>query len=532
MKNKVLLIGLDGVDIKLLEHLVRENITPNLARLYKNGAHGCLKSVIPLHTSTTWTTFITGKNPGKHGIYGFFAYKDNSYELKMLNSLQRKSPAIWHILNQYGKTVGIFNMPSLFPPEKVDGYMICGMLAPSLNCNFTYPKSLRGELLEAVKDYEIEIGMTMSAKDPKDMLLRKSYSIKRQRTEAAKFLLDKHPCDLTMIIFTGTDRIEHSFLKDMGSGSEYSAVIADYFRFVDDKLGEILKKIDRDTYVVVMSDHGMAPFKKVFYVNKLLRQMGFMREEKTSMSYVKQSFVERCFKALINSMVRMKISPEVLKQFLPIWLFNRLAIILGGGTGFDWGATKAFFSSSIGDGIIINLHGRQPNGIVPEEDYEKVRDRIIREIKAFKDPDTDEYIVEAIHRREEIFSGDYVNEAPDIILKLRDDYIPHSATNAGDVLSEENPLGSISSDHTLNAILIVTGPGIKKDFRVEGADILDIAPTILKIMGVPAPADFDGRPLNAIFEDKAVFMPESKTAGESERLRSRIAKLKSSGRIK
>ncbi len=150
MKNKVVIIGLDGVDFYLAEDLMKRNIMPNLRKLCEEGARGNMLSCLPLHSSITWTTFITGKNAGKHGIFGFFVMDENTSELKIANSLERKSQTIWHTLNDYGKKVGISNLPSLYPPEKIDGYMICGMLTPSINSNFTYPKSLKDELLKKV----------------------------------------------------------------------------------------------------------------------------------------------------------------------------------------------------------------------------------------------------------------------------------------------------------------------------------------------------------------------------------------------
>ncbi|MBI4335768.1 MAG: alkaline phosphatase family protein [Candidatus Omnitrophica bacterium] len=532
-KEKILLIGLDGLDYGLFEYLVKNNITPNLARLRENGACGRMLSSLPLQTPATWTSFITGKNAGKHGVFGFFSYKKGSYELKVLNSLERKSQTLWHILNRYGKRVGIFNMPSLFPPEPIDGYMICGMLAPSINCDFTYPRALKEKLLKAVRGYEIEIGMTMSARDSKRMLLKKSWEIKERRIEAAKFLMDQFPCDLTMIIFTGTDRIEHFFLKDMGSASGYKDAITDYFRFLDGKIEELLKRIDQDTTVIIMSDHGMAPFNKVFYVNNLLKEIGLLSEERISAGYMRQSLVERCFKLVVNFCVRIRISPESLKRFLPRWLFNRLTVILGRGGNFDWANTRAFFSSSVGDAIMINLKGRQPKGIVAPEDYEKLRDRIIDGIKALRDPDTREGIVEGVYRREEIFSGDYLDEAPDIVLKLKDGYVPHSSIEAPGIIGRENPFEPISSDHTRNAVIIMRGDRIKNGFAIEGAGILDIAPTILALMGVAAPSDFDGRVLKEAFKEWPEAAGQAPCAGaESERLRKRIEELKAGGRIK
>lgn len=495
MNPNTLIIGLDGVDFKLFEILVERNVIPVLGKLSKNGARGRLLSTVPLSTPITWTSFITGKNAGKHGIYGFVAYENNSYKLKVLNSLDRKTQTLWHILNRDGKSVGIFNLPSLFPPERIDGYIVCGMLAPSLSTNFTYPRSLKDKLLKDVRNYEIDIGITMSAKDSKEMLLKKAYEITEKRIAAAKLLMEEFPCDLTMLIFTETDRIQHFFLKDMDTDSKYKDVVVNYFRFLDEKIGELIKKIDENTTIIVMSDHGMAPLRKVFYVNGLLKQLGFMGEEKKSLDYMKHSFTHKFVNGIADFMVRLKLSPDFLKRFLPQRLFARLTILAGYEGGIDWTNTKAYFSSGIGEGIVINLKGRQPKGIVTKEEYEDIRNTIVNAINALKDPDTGASISERVYKREELFSGDFVKDAPDIVIKLKEGYGTNDSTAATDILKSIDPSEQNCSDHTRNGILIIHGKEIKKGFLLKSASILDIAPTILRLMQFSIPSDFDGRVL-------------------------------------
>lgn len=502
MGNKILFIGLDGVDFGLTEKLMQRGIMPNLERLCKKGTYGKMLSRPPLQSSCTWTSFITGKNAGKHGIFGYFSYRSDSYELKVLNSLDRRSDTLWHILNRCGKRVGILNLPCLFPPEKIDGYMVCGMLAPSISSNFTYPKELKAELLRSVKNYEIDIGMGMSSKDSKEMLLKKTYEITQKRTDAAKFLLEKFPCDLNIVIFTETDHHLHFFLREMDGTSKYKDEVANYFRYLDAKIGELLDKVPEDTTVIVMSDHGMAPFRKVLYVNNLLREMGLIGEGREAVgAAAAYSFTSMCFNFLVNLMLKLKLTPDTLKRFLPLWLFNRLNSILGKGKGFDWSRTRAF-STSIGDGIIINMKGRQPKGVVTQEEYEAIRNAIIKRIKEIKDPDSGETIVAGIYKREEVFLGEFVKNAPDIILKLKEGYCTDSSTKISGILKEENLLEPVTSDHTLNALLVISGGSIKQGGLPDKVNILDIAPTILNLMGVAVPPDLDGRVLSEVFSGK------------------------------
>ena len=529
MSRKILVIGLDGLDFDLSTQFMRDNVMPNLAKLCQEGVYAQMLSPAPLQSPSSWTSFITGKNPGKHGIFSFFGYKNNSYELKICNSLERKSQTLWHILNKYGKTAGILNLPCLFPPEKIDGYMVCGMLAPSINCQFTYPEELKGKLLKQVPDYEIDIGMAMSSRDSHEVVLKKVYQITEKRAEAAKFLLREFPCDVSIMVFTETDHILHLFQKDMGTQSKYKDAVTDYFNFLDYKIGQLIAMSGDEDTVIVVSDHGMKVFKKVLYVNNLLQGIGlFDKGEKPKVKPV-YILVSACIQLIADLMIKIKLSPDALKKILPIWLFKRLNIILGEGRGHDWSKTKAF-STNIGDGIIINLKGRQPNGIVPPEEYESVRDAIIKEINNIRDPDTNEGIVYSIQKREEAFFGGFVNEAPDIILRVKEGYSTDPSTKLAGILEKENLLEPINSDHTCSAMLIMHGKNIKRGALTNKPVIFDITPTILGLLNIPADADLDGRALSeAIVEGKAESAPV--TVSERLLLSRRIKELKASGKI-
>jgi len=230
LKNKILIIGFDGVDPDLLDQLIKEGILPNFKKLIENGAYAHIKSSIPIITTVAWTSFITGKNPGKHGIFGFVNYKGDSFKLNILNSSDRKTEGIWKSLNSYGVSVGIFNLPSLYPPEEINKFMVCGMLTPNKNCRFTHPKELQEQLLKEIPDYEIDVGVIKAAYNSRDTLLKNMYFLTEKRYEATKFLLKNYPCDVFISIITETDRMQHYFLND-------PKALRDYFKYLDEQLG-------------------------------------------------------------------------------------------------------------------------------------------------------------------------------------------------------------------------------------------------------------------------------------------------------
>lgn len=525
-KPEVLIIGLDGVDPELLDRYIQQGILPNLKRLRDKGVYARLKSSIPIITTVTWTSFITGKNPGKHGIFGFVNYKDDTHNLKILNSSDRKTEGIWSILNRCGKTVGIFNLPSLYPAEKIDKFMVCGMLTPNKGTRFVYPYALQAEFLKEINDYEIDVGVVKAAYDSKDILLKNMYFLTDKRFEATEYFLKNYPCDLFITVITETDRMQHYFLDD-------ESALAGYFKHLDEKIGRLLGLVDEKTNILVLSDHGMGRFKKFLYVNKWLIDKGYLNINKASTNYVKHSLFKKTVQLVSTVLVKMRFDVEKIRKILPAWLVHKFTYLYCYFGGIDWKNSAAYFCSGVGEGVVINTSGRFKDATVTDRDYESVRAVIIDGLLKITDPDTGEPVIDKAFRREDIFSGDHVNTAPDIVLKLKDGYATNETVSAAAVLGLKPDDEMLVAEHRLEGIFIGSGKDIKAGVSISGISILDIAPTAFTLMGVTVPADFDGRILNEIFREGAA-LPRSSIINEGIRikLKDRIKNLKSTGRIK
>ena len=523
--DKIVIIGLDGLDPDLLDRFIGEGILPNFKRLIDNGAYGRLRASIPIITPVSWTSFITGKNPGKHGIFGFVKFKGNSYDLKILNSSDRKAEGIWSILNRYGRTVGILNLPSLYPPEKINKFMVCGMLTPNKRCSFTYPPELQEEFLGEVKDYEIDVRLIKAAYDSKEILLKDLYSLTDKRHEATRYLLKKYPCDVFITVFTETDRIQHYFFDD-------DKALRDYFKYLDGKLGNLLADLDKGTNVFVVSDHGIGPFGKFIYLNKWLNDQGLLEINKKSVNYLKHSFAKKIIQWISTLLVRLKFDVEKIKLMFPEKVVNGFTYLYCYYGGIDWHKTKAYFCSGAGEGIIINAKRRFPEGIVGDEEYESLRDMIIKGLFQIKDSDTGQSVVESAYKREDLLHGEVTQEAPDIILKLRNGYATHESVETQEVLQDRPAKEILVAEHRLEGIFIAYGNKIKSGVKIQDCSILDIAPTLLRKLRLPIPQDFDGRVLEEIFSEKSADLIEAPMISISEQLRKRIRELKLSGKIK
>lgn len=525
MTDKIFILGLDGVDPSLIERYAGEGKIPNLKRFMDGGVYARLKSVLPTITTVTWTSFLTGKNPGKHGIYGFVNFKNNSHELKILNSFDRKCDAVWSFLNYYGKTVGIFNMPSLYPPEKINGFMVCGMLTPNKKCNFMYPAELQAELFKEIKDYEIDLGVLKVAEDNKKGLLNSIYFLTDKRFETARYLYKKYPCDVFISIVTETDRIQHHFIND-------EKALSDYFGYLDKRIGEFVNSVGKGATIFVLSDHGIGPIKKFISVNKWLYDEGLLKFKSYSVDNMKRFFSRKFIQWVVTLLSRFKFNVEMIKLVIPARLLGRIVTLYCYPQGMDWQNTKAYFCLGGGESIFINSKRRFADGIVSDEEYEKLRDGIIAGISGIKDPATGKPVVEKAHKREELFTGSALHDAPDIVLHLGDGYANNDSADSANILTDVKKDEMFVGEHRLKGIFIAYGDSIKPNRAPQSFSILDIAPTLLYRLGAPVPPDFDGRILRELFKKEIERPTGDCPPSESDRLRKKIKSLKLSGRIK
>ncbi len=476
MGQKVLLIGLDGATFDIIDPLSAEKKLPNISRLIAEGVRGELKSTIHPITPAAWASCVTGLNPGKHGVYDFRRRRPFSYETELVNARLRHGLPLWTLLSQQGKKVGVFNVPLTYPPDEVNGFMISGFDTPSQESQFVYPQELFEELKALVSEYIFE---------PE----RKSYSSEEeyasqinqmldQRIEILHFLLDKYAdFDFFMTVFIATDRHQHAFWKYFDpTMPDYLSPKAPYFRAafeecytkIDDVIGELLERFGEETTIIIMSDHGFGPLYKDVYLNKWLADLGLLR-----------------------------FHHEYYEPGTIISLRN-----------VDWRHTKAYSFGFFGN-ININMQGREPLGTVERgREAEELAGFITAKLYRLLEPDTGELLVDRVYRREELYHGPHVEQAPDLLITMRNYayMIRGSYEFAHDELvaapMKYHPTGAIrhSGNHRLNGILIMGGTGMREGTRVQNAEILDITPTVLYIMGLPIPLGMDGKVLEEAFD--------------------------------
>ena len=505
--NKVLVIGVDGATFDLIKPWASEGKLPAFSQMLEEGAHGFLKSVPNTNSASAWPSFATGNNPGKHGIFYFDEPIFGTYQRRYLNGSFRKSKAIWNYVNDAGKKVGVINVPMSYPAELINGFMIAGIDSPGTwSKRFCCPPDLIKQLEPILGKYIIEPGIPQLIKaGKKDAAVNLLLKTEDARRRYAKHLMIHFPWDLFIVVFTATDAVQHFFWKDMDpthpehKGEEFRRYGDSIFRIyqnIDTAISDLLSAAGNAT-VFIMSDHG-AGFNQrgAEYLNLWLSEIGLLKFKETrdwrrmfiGTSGALYNYIDKHF-SRETKLRLIKLLPGMRERIEAATAYQQI----------DWPATKAY-SDGARDEIWINIKGREPNGIVqPGEDYERLRDFIIENLMSVKDIRSGEPVVRRACRREEIYHGQYVQKAPDIMVQWRQDFVISGLKSHGSKIqpahkaysARKSPL--FSGGHRKNGIAIIRGPHIKRTHNFGTAEIVDLVPTILYLLGLPVPKEMDGR---------------------------------------
>jgi predicted AlkP superfamily phosphohydrolase/phosphomutase len=481
------------------------------------GAYGPLRSTIPPMTAPAWTSFMTGKNPGKHGLYDWIYRHDDSYDISPVTAAHCKEPTLWSILSRAGQRICIVNVPMTFPPMPVNGVLISGLPAPSTQVSITYPPDLLGQIEEEVGEYLLYPDPGQAYSDSGvDAFLDVLYRTAESRLRVLDYLRAMEDWGFCMVVLNGTDTVQHAMWKfmspdhplhDPGRKSRYGDAILHYYQYVDTALDRIVADLDENTTLLLMSDHGFGPFHKFIHLNNWLRQQGWLQIKRTPTTWMKAGLFDLGFTPMGVYDLLMRMGLGALKR----------EVVRGKGQGLlrkmflsfddvDWQRTTAYALGNVGQ-IYLNVRGREAQGVVePGEQYETTRDEIIARLRELRDPHTAEPVVETIYRREEIYRGHNVDRAADIVfVPTRMEYFGFGEYEFGSNRIIESMKRGISGTHRLNGMALLWGSAVSKGTHLQDAQILDVAPTILHLMGQPVPQDMEGRVLiEALLAEYAV----------------------------
>ena len=473
--GRVFVIGLDGATFDLLEPWMEEGRLPHLRRVMEGSTYGRLESTVPPISPPAWASFMTGVNPGKHGIYDFISSKPDSFQKVLVNSSNVRSRRVWDLVGENGKKSIILYVPLTYPPQKIDGVMISGIPAPP-NGEFIYPKGMDKELEEKLGEWWVEIEGETFRNFHEETFLRAIYQTLETRLRVADYLMTKE-WDLFVLVFMETDLAQHFLWKEKDR-----CLLPLYVR-IDEMIGHLTESLGDEDVVVILSDHGFGPVRKTLYLNTWLRENGFLASKSQRLRP----------KETADPEVFHRRRRRTLRQMIR-WALGRKRFVI------DWKKTQCYFINTGMQfhGIRLNLEGREAEGTVKPEEYDRVRNRLIEKLQGMEDKEEGKKVVEAVFRREEIYWGPCTKDAPDVIFVPDYEYAP-SERIKDDVFKERRDGRGV---HRRDGVLMLRGPGIKKGEKIEGAHIMDLAPTILYLMGLPIPRGFDGKVLTKALEPK------------------------------
>jgi predicted AlkP superfamily phosphohydrolase/phosphomutase len=454
---KVVVIGLDCAEPELVFERWADRL-PNLRRLVEMGAYGPLRSCDPPITVPAWSVMTSSKKPGTLGIYGFRNRANYSYDQHVIaNSTAVKADRVWDILSRHDKRVILLGIPQTFPPKPVNGILVGDFLTPDIKSDYTYPSEFKNEIAKVVGEYILDVREFRS--DKKDSILKDIFEMTRKRFALAKYLLTEKQWDYFMMVEIGVDRIQHAFWACMDKthrhhcpGNAFENAIFEYYQFVDTQIGELLQVLDDRTTVFVVSDHGAQKMEGSICVNEWLIREGYL------------------------TLLETPNTPTP---------FAKLKI--------DWSKTKAWGDGGYYSRIFLNVAGREPQGIVEKAEYEQLRRELITKMEAIPD-EKGRSIGTKVFRPEDLYKN--INGiAPDLMAYFGN-LAWRSAGTVGrnSIYTFENDTGPDDANHGQYGMFIVRPATAKNGGKsLQGLEIQDIAPTVLKILDVPIPADMEGK---------------------------------------
>ncbi|MGA1791316.1 MAG: alkaline phosphatase family protein [bacterium] len=437
-KQRVFVLSLDGVPYSFLTHEIEKGHLPYMGSLIQKGSFKPMNSVIPPVSSVAWSTYMTGKNPAGHNIFGFIDRRPNSLELFIPTADHMRGKTLWERLSDEGKRVVVINVPVTSPPRPVNGILISGFLSPGIH-KAVYPPSLVPRLKEW--GYQIDIDAQQARKDRRAFLedLRQST---QGRISTAMHLMEEEKWDFFHLHIMGTDRINHFLWREWEDGDPlFAPAFEEYYALIDRFIGESLLPLiesQKGTNLIILSDHGFCRLEKEVFLNHWLMEQGWL-----------------------------KLKSEKAKSIEDIHPDTKIYSLIPGR-------------------LYLNLKGREPEGrIDPDKGYQPLLEALRAGLLSLEDPDTGHRMIDKVFMRDEVYSGPYIKEAPDMVV------LPHRGYDLkGDVneraLTRESTLEGM---HTFDdAFFFIKDREIKED----GFSILDVTPTLLSILGIMPYQDLEG----------------------------------------
>ena len=432
----------------------------NFRRLMDSGTWGRLESVIPPITVPAWMCLSTSQDPGSLGVYGFRNRVNHTYSgLGIADSRSIQTPAMWDYLAEEGKRSIIVGVPPGFPPRKINGISVSCFLTPDSDTDeFTHPPEIKKEINQLVGHYPPDVPGFRT--DDKAWLKEQIFEMSRKQWTVVKHFLANKEWDYFHYVDIGLDRVHHGFWDSYDkqhihyrAGNPYENVIPDYYQWLDQQIGEVMELLDKDTVLLIVSDHGAQRLDGGFAVNEWLIREGLL---------------------VLNE------PPQGITPFAQLKV--------------NWAKTKVWSEGGYYARVFFNVEDREPRGIIPKSQYESFRDEWKKRFEALTDA-KGQALNSLVFKPEEIYHS-VRNVAPDLIVHFGRLYWRSiGSVGHGRLHLEENDTGPDACNHAQFGMFILNAPNNPLQGEFQGAKLLDIAPTLLDIAGYEIPKAMQGKSL-------------------------------------
>lgn len=501
---RLIVLGWDSATFDVIDPLLAQGRLPVLADLIERGWRAPLRSTWPPMTDCAWTSAFTGRNAGGHGIIGSWYRAPGSYECRYFSSRDRRAPAVWELAPDVRHLV--WNVPMTFPPEPISGVMVAGYGAPP-GSRFTEPSELQGKLGDRWPLADLlDQAPHGSLEGFFDDLIRGL----RAQAEALPWAIRETAADAVYAVWPHVDRAQHFFWRFRDSAHPLSDAIDRVYEAMDRATGAVVEAFP-DADVAVVSDHGAGPLHGDLNLGAWLAERGDAsysehthRSPLSSVAWAMPPAVRR---------VGRRVAPGLAQKAMAAKLTGQLA-------PFDWSRTKAFFGFH--SDLWLNLEGREPNGLVRDEEADGLLQELADAILQIEDPRTGGRVVTAVHRRDDIYDGAHAALAPDLLLDTWSaGYRVAPGREASDeiVVSPEALAGvreSWSADHRPLGVFVAAGPRFEKGSSSE-LHLHDVCPTALVLLDAPVPEGLNGRVAEDALSGFLAASPARSTEEAAER---------------
>lgn len=493
MRPPLLVLSLDGATFDLLRPLADAGDMPTLARLLASGAYAPLRSTVPPITPAAWASFLTGKQPGKHGIWDFRIYDPAGYRDALVSSRALVDRTFPQLLTAAGLRVAVVSLPLMYPPPQDAGTVVAGFDTPSVAATFTHPPDLVARLRGAIPDYRF-VGTLATGSDAEteerfsELVAAVERSI-AQRATVAHLLLDDGPWDVFLLHVQDTDALQHKVWADLIDPPRRPARrerLRRVYRDLDSALGSVVGRFPPETRVLVVSDHGFGIHHGRVYPNVLLRRWGVLTHAGRWRTRLLRSLRKRLgrprSRAGTGTSWEVRVRQRAFAASLPV----------------HWRSTRAYVGVAEIYGLLyLNLQGREPEGTVaPGAEAERLLADLEHRFRTVTDPVDGTAVFTDVLRGTTLAPEDRHGRRPDLVL------VPRADLTVGRELNDrlwleryQAPMGT----HRPDGVFVLSGAGVASGPLSASVHLVDLAPTILAMAGVPIPHDVDGRVLQECF---------------------------------